>query len=283
MLDDIDRAREHGELEGGFKAVADSLERIVAAQGLMKFGSQGDEFDPKFHEALMHAHSPDVTTTTCQNIVTRGLPDRRARRTPGEGDRAWTPSRRRRVSRHTELRGRQLDRPGRPSRRGGARMTSADWANKDFYKVLGVAKDASAADIKKAYRKLARDNHPDSHPGDKAAEDRFKAVAEAYDVVGDTEKRKQYDELRAGCGGFGPFAATGAAAPAAVRPQRPVRRRTGRRAAGGGGFGDLFGGMFGGGGPHPHRRRGRGAAPTSRPTRPSGSRRRSRASPCRCG
>ena len=81
-------------------------------------------------------------------------------------------------------------------RRGGARMTSADWANKDFYKVLGVAKDASAADIKKAYRKLARANHPDSNPGDKAAEERFKAIAEAYDVVGDAEKRKQYDELR---------------------------------------------------------------------------------------
>ncbi len=89
-------------------------------------------------------------------------------------------------------------------------MTSADWANKDFYKVLGVAKDASAAEIKKAYRKLARDNHPDSHPGDEAAEERFKAIAEAYDVVGDAEKRKEYDELRAGLGGFGPFAGTGA-------------------------------------------------------------------------
>ena len=69
-----------------------------------------------------------------------------------------------------------------------------DWANKDFYKVLGVAKDADAGDIKKAYRKLARANHPDSNPGDKAAEERFKEVAEAYDVVGDTAKRKQYDE-----------------------------------------------------------------------------------------
>jgi molecular chaperone GrpE len=72
VLDDLDRAREHGELEGGFKAVADSLERIVAAHGLVKFGKPGDEFDPNFHEALMHAHSPDVTTTTCQNIVTAG-------------------------------------------------------------------------------------------------------------------------------------------------------------------------------------------------------------------
>jgi len=72
VLDDLDRAREHGELEGGFKAVADSLERIVAGQGLVKFGKPGDEFDPRFHEALMHAHSPDVTTTTCQSIVSAG-------------------------------------------------------------------------------------------------------------------------------------------------------------------------------------------------------------------
>ena len=72
VLDDLDRAREHGELEGGFKAVADSLERIVAAHGLVKFGAPGDEFDPRFHEALMHAHSAEVTTTTCQNIVSAG-------------------------------------------------------------------------------------------------------------------------------------------------------------------------------------------------------------------
>ncbi len=72
VLDDLDRAREHGELEGGFKAVADSLERIVAAHGLVKFGEPGDEFDPRLHEALMHSHSPDVTTTTCQNIVSAG-------------------------------------------------------------------------------------------------------------------------------------------------------------------------------------------------------------------
>jgi molecular chaperone GrpE len=72
VLDDLDRAREHGELEGGFKAVADSLERIVAGQGLVKFGSPGDEFDPRFHEALMHSHSPDVTTTTCQTVVQAG-------------------------------------------------------------------------------------------------------------------------------------------------------------------------------------------------------------------
>ncbi len=72
ILDDLDRAREHGELEGGFKAVADSLERVVAAHGLVKFGRPGDEFDPRFHEALMHSLSPDVTTTTCQTIISAG-------------------------------------------------------------------------------------------------------------------------------------------------------------------------------------------------------------------
>src|SRR3954451_16564848 len=125
-------------------------------------------------------------------------------------------------------------------------MTNADWANKDFYKVLGIAKDASAADIKKAYRKLARENHPDSHPGNKAAEERFKAVAGAYDVVGDPEKRKQYDDLRAGVGaGFGPFTTSGAGG-TTFDLNDLFGNGAGR--AGSGGIGDLFGGMFGGGG-----------------------------------
>ena len=72
VLDDIDRAREHGELEGGFKAVADSLERIVHALGLTKFGAKGDEFDPNHHEALMHGHSPEVTTTTVDVVAHAG-------------------------------------------------------------------------------------------------------------------------------------------------------------------------------------------------------------------
>jgi molecular chaperone GrpE len=72
VLDDIDRAREHGELEGGFKAVADSLERTVAGLGLTKYAAKGDPFDPHLHEALMHGHSPDVTTTTVDVVAHAG-------------------------------------------------------------------------------------------------------------------------------------------------------------------------------------------------------------------
>ncbi len=72
VLDDIDRAREHGELEGGFKAVADSLERIVGSLGLTKYGAPGDEFDPNVHEALMHGHSSEVSTTTVEVVAHAG-------------------------------------------------------------------------------------------------------------------------------------------------------------------------------------------------------------------
>jgi molecular chaperone GrpE len=72
VLDDIDRARDHGELEGGFKAVAESLERIVATLGLEKFGKPGEEFDPRIHEALMHDYADDVDTVTAQTILQVG-------------------------------------------------------------------------------------------------------------------------------------------------------------------------------------------------------------------
>src|SRR5919109_1384771 len=71
-----------------------------------------------------------------------------------------------------------------------------EWFEKDYYAVLGVPKNASAAEIKKAYRKLAQQHHPDANPGNAAAEERFKEVSAAYDVLGDAEKRKQYDQVR---------------------------------------------------------------------------------------
>ncbi|QIG44847.1 nucleotide exchange factor GrpE [Nocardioides anomalus] len=73
VIDTIDRAREHGEVEGGFKAVADQLERILASVGLEKFGTPGDPFDPTLHEALSHlGEDPDVTVTTCKVIAKAG-------------------------------------------------------------------------------------------------------------------------------------------------------------------------------------------------------------------
>jgi molecular chaperone DnaJ len=123
----------------------------------------------------------------------------------------------------------------------------SDWATKDFYKELGVSKDASADEIKKAYRKLARENHPDSNPGDTAKHERFKKVAEAYDVVGDAEKRKKYDEMRSlygggfpGQGGFGGGATGG-------RGYNFEDLFGGAGGQSSGGFGDMFGDLFGGG------------------------------------
>jgi molecular chaperone GrpE len=72
VLDDVDRAREHEELTGGFKVIAEALERIVSGEGLVKFGQSGEPFDPRVHEALMHGLSPDVETTTCDKIVQAG-------------------------------------------------------------------------------------------------------------------------------------------------------------------------------------------------------------------
>lgn len=121
----------------------------------------------------------------------------------------------------------------------------ADWANKDFYQVLGVSKDVPAEQLKKAYRKLARENHPDSNPGDsaqaKSKQEKFKAIAEAYDVVGDPEKRAKYDEMRSlvgsGRGGFpGGFSGGGAGG----FDLNDLLRQSG-------GLGDVFGDMFGGG------------------------------------
>ncbi len=80
-----------------------------------------------------------------------------------------------------------------------------EWFDKDYYQVLGVPKNASAAEIKKTYRKLAQQFHPDANPGNKDAEERFKEISGAYDVLGDDEKRTSYDKVREmAASGYGP-------------------------------------------------------------------------------
>ena len=105
-------------------------------------------------------------------------------------------------------------------------MASQDWLEKDFYKILGVSKDVSDAELKKVYRKLAKEFHPDRNPGNDKAEAKFKDISEAYDVLSDPAQRKEYDAVRA-MGGGARFQAGG---------------------PGGAGFEDVFSNLFGGGG-----------------------------------
>ena len=106
-------------------------------------------------------------------------------------------------------------------------MASQDWFEKDFYATLGVAQDASEEEIKKAYRKLARKWHPDKNPGDAAAEQKFKELGEAHQVLADPQQRQQYDAVRQMARGGARFGGGGA--------------------GGAGGFEDVFSSMFGGG------------------------------------
>lgn len=131
-------------------------------------------------------------------------------------------------------------------------MSTKDFLEKDYYAVLGVPKTATAEEIKKAYRKLARQYHPDTNPGDTAKETKFKEVSEAYDILSDSKRRKEYDEARTLFG-------TG------VGGQRPggggfpfdfgdlFGGTAGQQAGGGAGerLGDLFGGLFNRGGTRP--------------------------------
>lgn len=125
-------------------------------------------------------------------------------------------------------------------------MSTKDYFDKDYYKILGVPKDAKTADIKKAFRKIARDNHPDAHHGDQKAEQRFKEATEANDVLSDPDKRKEYDETRRLMGAGFRYPGTGGAS--AGRGQTSGFSDL----FGGGGnpdnISDLLGGLFGGGG-----------------------------------
>lgn len=127
-----------------------------------------------------------------------------------------------------------------------------EWYEKDYYKILGVSETATAKEITKAYRKLARDSHPDTHPGDDASEERFKAVSSAYDVLGDEAKRAEYDEVRR----LGPQGGFPGGYPGGAGGGGSTSFNVGAD-----GLGDLLGQMFGRG------RRGGGASAGGGPQR----------------
>ena len=127
-----------------------------------------------------------------------------------------------------------------------------EWFDKNYYEVLGVSETAVPKDITRAYRKLAREFHPDANPGNASAEDKFKEISAAYDVVGDETKRAEYDEVRR----QGPMGGMGFGG----------ARNGGGFNPGAGGYegadlGDLLGGMFGGGGRRGRQNQSRGRAP----------------------
>src|SRR5690625_3967427 len=144
-------------------------------------------------------------------------------------------------------------------------MVQREWVEKDFYKELGVPPDASEEEIKRVARKLLAENHPDRNPGNAQADEKYKAVGEARDVLTDKEKRREYDETRrlfagggrrrfGGGGNFGDFG--GAGTDGVEFNLNDLFDAAGE--SGGANIGDLFGGLFG-----------RGAAPprASRPRR----------------
>jgi DnaJ-class molecular chaperone len=116
-------------------------------------------------------------------------------------------------------------------------------ANKDYYEVLGVKEDASEAEIKKAYRKLALKYHPDKNPGDKKAEEKFKSISEAYYSLGDAKRRKEYDNLRRMGAYTGDFSSA-----QGFDFSDFMHHFSGGSGESGSPFGDLFGEIFSGGG-----------------------------------
>src|SRR4051812_13576021 len=145
------------------------------------------------------------------------------------------------------------------TRERGRPVSTRDFIEKDYYAALGVPQDADAAAIKKAYRQLARDLHPDKNPGNTEAENRFKDVSEAYDVLSDAKRRAEYDDARrlfgagAGRGFSGGFPGGGTGGFPGGGQNFDLNDLFGQAAAGGagragtGGLGDILGGLFGGG------------------------------------
>ena len=212
----------------GCARVLEQMEAILARQGVRRIGAAGEQFDPERHEAVGVRATDEVPDRTVVDVARSGY---RARR-PGAASRRGD-----RLAREPELQ--QL----------------MAVAFRDYYEMLGVPRDASEEDIRSAYRKLAREYHPDVNK-DPDAEDRFKEISEAYEVLRDPEKRERYDRLGAELEGRpGRLRRVGvrrrgmatAAASATCASSSGRRRRSD--------FSDFFEGLFGGGAARPAHRR----------------------------
>ena len=221
VLDACDGALAHGatEVEPIVAALLGALEK----EGLVRVDPIGEVFDPTVAEAVVHEPG-DGGDHIVSEVMRAGLHVAGPRPPPRHGQ------------------GHRLADIRTSSAKGGVMAPQREWFEKDYYRVLGVAETASAKEIKSAYRKLSRQYHPDANEGDAAAEERFKEVSAAYDVVGNEERRKEYDEVRrlgpGGCRvprrrwrpGRVPL-------PGRRRPRRPARRPVRPRRRGGGGRG----------------------------------------------
>ena len=284
IVDDIERARDHDELTGGFKLVADRILGLLEGLGVTAFGARRRPVRPGAARGGHPRHLGRRQRPDRDDRAPAGLPPRRpgAADGDGRGERPGDPGA-----------GRDPRATPNPARRRpteterGRRVSTRDFIEKDYYGALGVPQNADAAEIKKAYRKLARDLHPDKNPGNSEAETRFKEVSEAYDVLSDPKRRGEYDEARRlfGAGGAGARAGFPGGFPGAGGQTFDfgdlfggAGGTTAGAPGGAGGLGDLLGGLFGGGGGHAPApgagpRPGRRAVRTSRPRRRSPSRR----------
>ena len=215
ILDNLDRAlnaaehHDEGKVLQGVRMTHTLFEDLLRREGVTAIDPVGEAFDPSVHEAMVFAPS-DQPEGVVMATLERGY---------AMGDRLLRPAR---VAVSSG--------PARERRAAlGPEMAAGA---KDLYEVLGVKKSASADEIKKAYRKLARKHHPDANPNDAKAEERFKEISTAYEVLSDAKKRAEYDQgprmpFGGGRGGFDPRGSQGGQ-------------------TFGGDFGDLFSSLFGG-------------------------------------